>query len=407
MCAHRSHLYIILCALACQPSWAADEPPADAPASVNEAPTNTDAPSNTPTDAADPSSPAPTDTPAIIIPRVTPDTGSMRVNDVLNHLDLFQRSQQVIKFGDDDTTLSGLYLQENTGTPQGGILILHDIEQNALWSQTVGALREYLPDYGWNTLSLFFGNYLQAPLPSFKPEISADDIPPIDIASDATDPITPIDENALSQENNAPDESEADIDQNFTDDPDDSLGQLAEDIGELPTLANEADDKGTGEPLISMEDEFLESMQQRVEDGLRQLNTLGQFNLVIVAYGLSANWAATSLNTRFEGLDDIAGYSLVLINARANQYPAVDLNESLAQLKIPMLDIVTGDSSIALRQATERRNTITRNQNKQYIQIQLPAVKSNLTGKKNLITRRVRGWLKSNAAGEEVNVISR
>jgi len=126
-----------------------------------------------------------------------------------------------------------------------------------------------------------------------------------------------------------------------------------------------------------------------------------------VAYGLSANWAAASLNKRFDGREGVLGYSLVLINARANQYPAVDLNDSLAQLKIPMLDIVTGQSQIDQRRATQRRNAITRKQNTRYIQIQLPAVKSSLTGKKNLITRRVRGWLKSNAAGEEVDVTSR
>ncbi len=269
----------------------------------------------------------------------------------------------------------------------------------------MGALREYLPDYGWNTLSLFFGNYLQLPLPAPEPEISAAELPPIDIAGDAIEPITPIDESLLEQDEIS--EGEEEIDQNFVDEPSDSLGELADELGELPTLANEAADVKPDEQPLSVEDEFLESMQQRVEDGLRQLNTLGQFNLVIVAYGLSANWAAASLNKRFEGREGVPGYSLVLINARANQYPAVDLNDSLAQLKIPMLDIVTGQSSIDQRRATQRRNAITRKQNTRYIQIQLPAVKSSLTGKKNLITRRVRGWLKSNAAGEEVDVTSR
>jgi len=71
------------------------------------------------------------------------------------------------------------------------------------------------------------------------------------------------------------------------------------------------------------------------------------------------------------------------------------------------LDIVTGQSEVEQRQATERRNAIIRKQNRRYIQIQLPEVRSSLTGKRNLITRRVRGWLKSNAAGEEVDVTSR
>ncbi len=99
------------------------------------------------------------------IPRVNPNPAQRRISEVLNHLELFQRGEEVIKFGDDDSTLSGLYLPENTGTPQGGVLILHDIAQHPQWPQTVGPLREYLPDYGWNTLSLFFKGYLQEPLP--------------------------------------------------------------------------------------------------------------------------------------------------------------------------------------------------------------------------------------------------
>ncbi len=409
MCVRYYRLFILLCALVSLPSWAADEPVAEdaAPVPMQEPAESEDqAPIDASADDDAPNTPATASTPSVIIPRVTPNLGTLRVTEVLKHLDLFQNDQQVIKFGDDDSTLSGLYLPENTGTPQGGILILHDIEQNALWSQTVGALREYLPDYGWNTLSLFFGNYLQQPLPAPEPEISADELPPIEIAGDAIEPITAIDENALASEG-AADESEEEIDQNFVDEPSDSLGELADELGELPTLVNEAGDEQSDEAPLSVEDEFLENMQQRVEDGLRQLNTLGQFNLVIVAYGLSANWAAASLNKRFEGREGVLGYSLVLINARANQYPAVDLNDSLAQLKIPMLDIVTGQSKIDQRRATQRRNAITRKQNTRYIQIQLPAVKSSLTGKKNLITRRVRGWLKSNAAGEEVDVTSR
>jgi len=351
------------------------------------------------------------DTPAsietITIPRVTPDVGLRRIEEVLTYLDLYQSDQQVIKFGDEDTTLSGLYLPENTGRPQGGVLILHDIEQNALWAQTVGPLREYLPDYGWNTLSLFFGNYLQRPLPSPQPEAPEEELSPQIDETNELEPITPISEEDLAEATGETDDGSEPIDQNFVDEPSDSLGELANNIGELPELATTNNEPQPPIEELSIEETFIQDMQLRVEDGLRQLNTLGQFNLVIVAYGLSANWAAASLNERFNGRPGVRGYALVLINARASGYPAVDLNDTLAQLKIPMLDIVTGQSEVEKRQATERRNAITRKQNRRYIQIQLPEVRSSLTGKKNLITRRVRGWLKSNAAGEEVDVTSR
>jgi len=344
---------------------------------------------------------------SITIPRVTPNVGLRRIEEVLSYLDLYQSDQQVIKFGDEDTTLSGLYLPENTGHPQGGVLILHDIEQNALWAQTVGPLREYLPDYGWNTLSLFFGNYLQRPLPSPQPEAPEEELSLKTGVANELDPITPITEEDLAEAAGEAEDTSEPIDQNFVDEPSDSLGELANNIGELPELATTGNESQPPVEELSVEETFIQDMQLRVEDGLRQLNTLGQFNLVIVAYGLSANWAAASLNERFDGRPGVRGYALVLINARASGYPAVELNDTLAQLKIPMLDIVTGQSEVEKRQATERRNAITRKQNRRYIQIQLPEVRSSLTGKKNLITRRVRGWLKSNAAGEEVDVTSR
>ncbi len=410
MPALRFILFFIMLPLFSPTAFGADEADADAitpeqnqppPGDVPEAPVGEALPDSDETPASE--------TTAVetkVIPRVNPDPGLRRIEEVLTYLDLYQSDQQVIKFGDDDTTLSGLYLPENTGTPQGGVLILHDIEQNALWSQTVGALREYLPDYGWNTLSLFFGNYLQRPLPVPKPEASEDDIPPLDPALGEEEPIVPITEEDLAASSEA-DVGEEPIDQNFVDEPSDSLGELAEEIGDLPELAGNQNESQAIDEELTVEEAFLQGMQLRVEDGLRQLNTLGQFNLVIVAYGLSANWAAASLNERFDGRPGVRGYALVIINARASQYPAVDLNEQLAKLQIPMLDIVTAQSDGELRQATDRRNAITRKQNRRYIQIHLPEVRSNLTGKKNLITRRVRGWLKSNAAGEEVDVTSR
>ncbi len=342
------------------------------------------------------------------IPHVVPNPGFRRIQEVLKHLDLFQRDEEVIKFGNEETTLSGLYLPENTGTPQGGILILHDIEEHAHWPQTVGPLREYLPDYGWNTLSLFFEDYLQPPKPGTQKEKEADSIPQADenqpdevvtAASDITDEL----ESDTANETGEADELE---DQNFIDDPTDSLAEIADSLDELPKLNPENKSLEIKESELSIEDQFLKDMQLRVEDGLRQLNTLGQFNLVIIAHGLSANWAAATLNERFNKTPGVKGYALVLVNAKASQYPPYQLDEQLAKLHIPMLDIVTSLKKGEERMIINRRNAITRKQNRQYIQIKLPEIHTNLKGNKNMITRRVRGWLKTHAAGEEVAVKS-
>ena len=340
------------------------------------------------------------------IPHVVPNPGFRRIQEVLKHLDLFQRDEEVIKFGNEETTLSGLYLPENTGTPQGGILILHDIEEHAHWPQTVGPLREYLPDYGWNTLSLFFEDYLQPPKPGTQKATDPDSIPQADESQPdetvtADSDIANELESDTENETTEPDEIE---DQNFVDEPTDSLAEIANSLDELPKLNSEDKKLVAEEPELSTEDQFLKDMQIRVEDGLRQLNTLGQFNLVIIAHGLSANWAVETLNERFKNNPGVKGYALVLVNAKASQYPPYQLNEQLAKLHIPMLDIVTTLKKGEERMMINRRNAITRKQNRQYIQIKLPEIHTNLKGNKNMITRRVRGWLKTHAAGEEVAV---
>ncbi len=339
-------------------------------------------------------------------PHVVPNPGFRRIKEVLKHLDLFQREEEVIKFGNEESTLSGLYLPENTGTPQGGILILHDIEEHAHWPQTVGPLREYLPDYGWNTLSLFFEDYLRPPMPGAQKVKEPEPTPQADEnlqeeVAEAEAEVTGELENETEGETGEADEL---VDQNFLDDPTDSLAEIADSLEELPKLNSEDKNLVAKEPELSREDAFLEGMQLRVEDGLRQLNTLGQFNLVIIAHGLSANWAAATLNERFKNTPGVKGYALVLINAKASQYPLYQLDEELAKLSIPMLDIVTNLKKGEERMMINRRNAITRKQNRQYIQIKLPEIHTNLKGNKNMITRRVRGWLKTHAAGEEVAV---
>ena len=95
-------------------------------------------------------------TPAVSkVIRHTPNPNKWRIGDVSRYLDNYARQTEVQVFTAQDLAVSGLYLPENTGKPQGGVLILHDNEQHAHWPQTVAPLREYLPDYGWNTLSLF------------------------------------------------------------------------------------------------------------------------------------------------------------------------------------------------------------------------------------------------------------
>jgi len=342
------------------------------------------------------------------ISRVQPNPSVQRIKDVVKHLGLYDRAQEVIKFSDDESSISGLYLPENTGKPQGGILILHDVAQHAHWPYTTGPLRQYLPDYGWNTLSLFFEDYLSKPLPAIEKQTSEDPA-----QSDAT-----IDESDLPETNDlaavddesieAPTEEDSEQpieDQNFEDAPtDDALDNIASDFLPFDIPNNEASTETDESESESNETLFVNAMTERVEGGLRQLNTLGQFNLVVVAHGLSANWAANTLKNRFEQNPGVKGYALVLIDAKQSRYPPFPLNETLAQFDIPILDINTSQNDFDTRIVKTRKDTIVREQKAQYWQINLPSISNSSLGQQTMITRRVRGWLKTHAAGEKVNV---
>lgn len=65
-----------------------------------------------------------------------------------------QNGEEVVILGEGDTAFLGLRLQQRTPTPQGAVLILHDQGHNPDWPVLLQQTRNYLPDVGWNTLSI-------------------------------------------------------------------------------------------------------------------------------------------------------------------------------------------------------------------------------------------------------------
>jgi hypothetical protein len=383
------------------PVWAADEDPAVVPEAADTQVTNDETSS-------EPSTTAPQEGSKPLV-YVTPDKAQQRVDDTLRYLKTFQRESEIIEIGGMNGPFSGLYLPENTGKPQGGVLILHDIAQHAHWPNTVSPIREYLPDYGWNTLSIFFEQYIQKPLPDI-PEPVVQSMPETSEAtSEETDNTqTAAQENLQETPNPQPDIDNIDTaeieegeapSESLNNDPLDTIANSLESVPDFqPAISPEV----LSQPAIPIEDVFTENMTQRVEDSLNKLNELGQYNLVIIANGYSANWAAKILEKRLE--NNTVGYALILIDAKSSDYPKVALNESLAKLDIPMLDIITDASEEMKLSIKTRKGVMLRNQNSKYMQLYLPAIKPDLTQTNNIISRRIRGWLLTHAAGEEIAV---
>ena len=375
----------------------------------SSAPTKNSAPTE-PADTADTA--AANDATSPPVERHKPNPATWRKADVSRYLAAFARTEEVRVFGQDDA-VSGLYLPENTGKPQGGVLILHDVEQHAHWPETVAPLREYLPDYGWNTLSLFMGNSINAPLPPRDLATATATEPDANIegAQDKTDEASGADtapaDNALSADSaDAPPAPDAAMtNEDGLPAASDELDAIAESLDSIPDLAAKAEALNSNdEDTPDQGAEFMQRNTDWVSSGIAQLNRLGQFNLVIIAHGQNASWAVAALNEIYQRAPDTKGFALVLVDAKTPGYPVYPLNNMLANLDIPMLDLVTSQDPNDVRQALDRRNTLRRNQRDGYQQIRIPAVRTAIKGKHNVLTRRVRGWLLTNAAGEEVQV---
>ncbi len=390
------------------PTLYSQEEPVSPDSTGNTAPESTtdDATSTT-----EPSSP-PDQTPSPKLERPQPNPTKARMESVLRFLQLNQRSHELMQFDASGLSVSGLYMEENTGKPQGGVLILHDVEQHAHWPETVSPLREYLPDYGWNTLSLFMEKSPSVPLPAVPDRNAGKNTPDneaVPATEEASAPTNETNEPPIDQApvTDAEQTTEAPADLNALAAPDagDPLGDIAATLDRIPTLATEPPtDTAANASEPTIDQRFLESVSQQVKSSLAHLNNLGQFNLVIIAHGVSANWAVAALNDNIKDQPKAKGFALVLVDAFPSRYPDYPLNTLLANLDIPILDIYTGILENEVRAAADRKNAMQRNQRNLYMQMKLPAVKTALTGKHNLLSRRIRGWLKTHAAGEEVDV---
>lgn len=76
------------------------------------------------------------------------------LNDLARALGNAQNGEQVVILGEGDNAFLGLSLQQRTANPQGAVLILHDQGHNPDWPVLLQQARNYLPNVGWDTLSI-------------------------------------------------------------------------------------------------------------------------------------------------------------------------------------------------------------------------------------------------------------
>ena len=313
--------------------------------------------------------------------RVRPYPDAERHQSLIEYLQQHQRQQEVMTLVAGEASFYGLFLRERSGNPQGGILILHDLEQHGHWPTLVAPLREGLTEHGWTTLAIELPTAPEQPLPA-RSNSAVTTPPPASTSTPATD-----------TDPNENDTTEAQPSEATNLVPTTGTTDTTGTTPATPAIQNAiaSDDK-------AIVNQYDQDIQARIEAGLSFLNSRGQLNLAIIAVGDSAIWAAKHIQSRQRDNDNARGIALLMINAREFPGSPLRLTQVLETLDVPILDLITGDSTQSDWQINDRKGAMKRKHLMGYQQIQ----QSSASIRDTSINRRIRGWLKSNAAGTEL-----
>jgi hypothetical protein len=299
-----------------------------------------------------------------------PNISQKRAQSLIHYMELIEREDEVVSLPSTNQDYYGLFLEESTGSPQGGVLILPDNQQHGHWPDIIAPLREYLPQHGWATLTIELPDEpapqrIVRPKPTDQPSSSNSEEKNESIAS--IDPIT--------------------------------LNQKGE-----PLLTTAAIDNAKNNVQVPSEEavtvdtvkQHKKQNQQRISAAMEYLRSKGQLNLVIIGYGIGAAWAIDYLAQQNE-----KGLTLVTIDAMPSQHNDTQILQQLAERQIPFLDLMQPNKPDVLKKGKARRAMMQRSKNERYQQV----ITSNVAGyrnNENPTNRRIRGWLKTNAGGKLV-----
>ncbi|MEN9465204.1 MAG: hypothetical protein RL217_1385 [Pseudomonadota bacterium] len=312
-----------------------------------------------------------------------------------------QREKEAIRLQVQGSSFTALYLNEQIGKPQGTVLILPDLEQHAQWPNLIAPLREYLPAYGWNTLSLGLPSAPNRNLPAREDSIAlpAADAPAQDktteVAADKT------------RTQAADTEPSAGVSAQGTPKTDNAAGEPS--LPRLEKLPELPKDEKLGQQTVQAQRdaalEYQEQMLGRLKAAVAYLQQQGQFNIALVASGENATWAALYLaaqpvKEKLGQEKNKEGLALILVDATGDAYAPEPLNQILPRLKLPILDIMTPFNRNSAFNNNERIGAIRHSKNADYTPVKLEALALE-ENYGNLVTRRIRGWLGRHLAGNE------
>ena len=348
-----------------------------------------------------------------------PNIPNKRASLLLEHMTLMGREDEVVSLNTAEEEFYGLYLPQANGQPQGGILILHDEQQHGHWPDIIGPLREYLPQFGWSTLTIELPDQLKRqriPRPILNDLTPADE--PLADDSELADG-----DSALAQ--NSDDTNDEDINKEAKDsvgpesaEPakvEDELTQTTEDEGEpaLPRLDKLPDLPSIEPEILNQEEKVIDLIadyqaqnRQRINAAIDYLQQQNQFNLIVIGFGRGASWAIDYVHQQVQQVqqeEEPKGLTLITIDALPNPYDKDLINQQLVDISLPYLDLLQNQTYAIDKTAAKRLAIMRRNGNPDYQQILTQEI-SSYHELENPTNRRIRGWIKSNAGGSLIAI---
>lgn len=347
---------------------------------------------------------------AVIKQRVLPNIALKRSQSLLEHMQLFDREDEVITLETENESFYGLFLEEESGNPQGAILILHDNQQHGHWPKVIAPIREYLPQFGWTTLAI------ELPDTPARTRTPREIAKPTQSSEESTSSTNNTENNSADEENQTDDPADSDETAKITSSETELETEAEKDaepalprLQELPVLteddtqdANTSEDKELSPKII-----YQQQNANRIISAVNHLKSLNQLNIVILGHGTGAAWAVDYIQKQDkDSAEATTGLTLITIDALTSQFTPQKMHEQIKDIKVPYLDLIHPEKTRAVLLAKKRLRILKRTKTADHQQFITP-VMSGYGDNESPTNRRIRGWLMNNAAGSVVKAVAK
>ena len=163
---------------------------------------------------------------------------------------------------------------------------------------------------------------------------------------------------------------------------------------QMPILKNEADGKDYPE--------LFDEVPGRIQAGVDFLKSKGVNNIVIIGHSLGNTMATHYLANKSDPA--VRAFIAVAFGPGYPQDPRMDSYSNFSKVKLPTLDIYgSGDFERNLKGVDQRRKAAKTAGNKNFQQVKVEGANHFFSSMEDVLLQRVRGWLKKNAQGTELN----